>query len=377
MNKYLKKMSTVYFIIRDLIPRKSSFKITNLESIERAMLWLCSAQDAVHGGGVATSYDLRKGWLPPFPETTGYIVPTFFNYYDLTKNENYRTRAISMLDWLLEVQESNGAISGIVEEAKHPLVFDTGQVLFGFIRGYLEVGTELYLYAAQKAGDWLVKHQDTDGKWSRHVYNGIPHSYHTRVSWALAELSKIVQNQKYKESAQKNCDWALLNQLKNGWFEQNYFSPGQPVFTHMIAYATRGLLETGEILHCKKYLNSVQKVADIVLSLQRNDGSVPGSFNENWKRTTTSSCLTGIAQFSIIWSRLFEITGNRKYINAAQKANHFLIRTQERTRFPKGIQGGIKGSHPINGNYLAFVYPNWAAKFFVDALILEYNISKD
>ena len=169
MKKYLKKLSTVYFIIRDHVYRTSSLKISSLESIERAVSWLCSAQDTDQCGGVATSYDLRKGWLPPFPETKGYIIPTFFDYYHFTKNLNYRTRAISMLDWLLEIQEIDGAISGIVSEAKHPLVFDTGQVLFGFVRGYLEIGTELYLYAAQKAGDWLVKHQDPDGKWNQYV----------------------------------------------------------------------------------------------------------------------------------------------------------------------------------------------------------------
>ena len=32
-------------------------------------------------------------------------------------------------------------------------------------------------------------------------------------------------------------------------------------------------------------------------------------------------------------------------------------------------RGGIKGSHPIWGGYDPFRYPNWAAKFFVDALL--------
>ncbi len=375
MKNHFKRLSTLYFIIRDRIPLRSS-NISNLEAIEQAMNWLCCAQDAVQGGGIATSYDLRKGWLPPFPETTGYIVPTFFDYYHLTKIEDFRIRAISMLDWLLEVQESDGAICGIVEEAKHPLVFDTGQVLFGFVRGYLETGTELYLYAAQKAGNWLVNHQDSDGKWNRYVYRGIPHVYHTRVAWALAELNKVVQNPKYAESAKQNCDWALSNQLKNGWYEQNYFAPGQTVFTHMIAYAIRGLLETGELLDYGKYLKTAQKAVDVLLTFLCKDGSVPGSFNEKWEHTTKSSCLTGNAQLSIIWSRFFQITGERKYLDAAQKINRFLIKTQEKSVFPKGIRGAIKGSHPINGNYLAYVYPNWAAKFFVDALMLEHKISK-
>jgi hypothetical protein len=31
--------------------------------------------------------------------------------------------------------------------------------------------------------------------------------------------------------------------------------------------------------------------------------------------------------------------------------------------------GAIKGSHPIWGGYDPFRYPNWAAKFFADALM--------
>ncbi|MBC8072612.1 MAG: hypothetical protein IAG13_30100, partial [Deltaproteobacteria bacterium] len=33
-------------------------------------------------------------------------------------------------------------------------------------------------------------------------------------------------------------------------------------------------------------------------------------------------------------------------------------------------RGAIKGSHPIWGGYSPFTYPNWATKFFVDALLL-------
>ena len=34
------------------------------------------------------------------------------------------------------------------------------------------------------------------------------------------------------------------------------------------------------------------------------------------------------------------------------------------------VRGAIKGSHPIDGEYMAWRYPNWAAKFFMDALML-------
>ena len=32
------------------------------------------------------------------------------------------------------------------------------------------------------------------------------------------------------------------------------------------------------------------------------------------------------------------------------------------------VRGAIAGSHPIWGRYSRFEFPNWAAKFFVDAV---------
>ena len=41
-------------------------------------------------GGVSSHYSLLKGkWLNPFPETTGYIIPTIFDYHSHTKEQKY------------------------------------------------------------------------------------------------------------------------------------------------------------------------------------------------------------------------------------------------------------------------------------------------
>ena len=46
--------------------------------------WLCRAQDhsASADGGVARDYSLIHGWATSYPETTGYIIPTFLAYSD-------------------------------------------------------------------------------------------------------------------------------------------------------------------------------------------------------------------------------------------------------------------------------------------------------
>jgi hypothetical protein len=71
------------------------------------------------------------------------------------------------------------------------------------------------------------------------------------------------------------------------------------------------------------------------------------------------------------------MTQDKKYLSAAKKMNYYLKTTQDLNSNNKGIRGGIKGSHPIYGDYMSFTYPNWAAKFFVDALLLEDRIENE
>jgi len=44
--------------------------------VRSAVAWLGAAQRASGGGGFAHSYHLLRGWERPYPETTGYILPT-------------------------------------------------------------------------------------------------------------------------------------------------------------------------------------------------------------------------------------------------------------------------------------------------------------
>ena len=64
-----------------------------------------------------------------------------------------------------------------------------------------------------------------------------------------------------------------------------------------------------------------------------------------------------------------EIDGDRAFYDAAEKAITFVARTQHLTASHPEIRGAVAGSFPIYGGYERFKYPNWAAKFFVDALL--------
>lgn len=348
-----------------------------LKHLQAAMDWLCYAQDANHDGGVALSYDFRKGWKASYPETTGYIIPTFFDYYHFSGCKEYLERAISMSDWLPSIQLPNGAFQGFsIDDPPEPRVFNTGQIILGLVKAYKEVGNESYINSAKKAGDWLVEIQDSDGAWRKFAYNGIPHSYTTRVAWPLLELHQITKGQSYKQSAIKHLQWALNNQQENGWFKCNSFVAGSDPYTHTVIYAARGMLESGILLNQAEYIESADRVAKVLFEKFEINNYLHGDFNESWESQSNYSCLTGDAQLSILLMRLYALRNDRRYLNTSIKINQYLKSTQNLNSRNLGIRGAVKGSDPIWGKYISYSYPNWAAKFFTDALMLEEKLLK-
>jgi hypothetical protein len=78
---------------------------------------------------------------------------------------------------------------------------------------------------------------------------------------------------------------------------------------------------------------------------------------------------------SCVWLRLFEVTGDLRYLNAALKMNEMLKQLVP-LRGGRGIIGGVSGSYPIWGRYQPFRYISWGCKFFADALLLELRLTK-
>jgi hypothetical protein len=363
-------------------------KARNLEThLEKAIGWLCRAQDATSGGGVSRSYTLRwnrshnrKGWLAAYPETTGYIIPSFFNYAVFSGDENYRRRAVRMAEWEIEVQIANGAVQGgTVAFSPSPAVFNTGQVLFGWVRAFLETEDERFRDATTRAADFLVSAQDLDGAWrregSQYARAGV-NLYDARTAWGLIEAYRVTGNQRHQEAGRRNLEFVLSRQCSNGWFPHCCLDDDQRPLLHTIAYTIEGLLEAGVLLEEHRFVDAARRPLDALLSLQRSDGSLAGQFDCNWRPVAGWTCLTGDAQIALCWLRLFEFTGSEKYLEAARRMNRFVMTTQDLKSRDPGVCGGIKGSYPIWGAYSPYEYPNWAAKFFVDALLMEVKLTQ-
>ena len=358
----------------------------NQEHIKHAADWIISAQQAgKKSGGVAAGYSIL-GWDESYPEVTGYIIPTLFELSSYFEKPRYKESALAMADWLVSIQLESGAFPG--PRPKTPMVFDTGQILFGLVRAYEETKSPEYLSTATRAAEWLSSIQEDDGSWEKHVYKDGKRSYHARVAWALLEAYNITQKKEFLIAGKKNLDWVLTQQLDNGWFMNAAFESRRDPFLHTIAYVLEGLLEggvwfnrleygKGQYLSGKNYINSVVKAADALITLQQENGSLFGIYDRNWTKTCGWSCLVGNAQTSVVWLRLYSLTGRAKYLEAAKKMNKYLKATQNIKSRDRGINGGIKGSQPIYGRYAPFGYISWGAKFFIDALLLEQKLSNE
>lgn len=65
-----------------------------------------------------------------------------------------------MADWELTVQLKNGAIPcGCDIGGTKPLVFDTGQVIFGWVRSYKETGDDKYKKLPRRQQTGLLKYK--------------------------------------------------------------------------------------------------------------------------------------------------------------------------------------------------------------------------
>ena len=362
-------------ILRDVRPPVPGAAADPVQHLRAAIEWLCRAQDARNGkadsGGVSAGWSFEDGWLPSYPETSGYIVETFLAAAPVLGEPLLVDRAHRIIDWELCIQHPDGAFPGhFGEPGSRPVIFNTGQIMHGMLAGYLQLGRAECLKAAVRAGRWLVRQQDEDGCWRRFEHNGVPHTYNTRATWALAAVALVSGEASLRAAAVRNLEWALAQQLPSGWFANNAFTPGRAPFTHTIAYAIRGLLECGVLLRDERYLQAALKAARALARAQRADGWLAGTYGEGWDARASYCCLTGVAQMSLNWMRLAREAAAPELREHARQGIAFVASRQRLQDEDPVVQGAIAGSTPIWGDYSRFEFPNWAAKFFADALIM-------
>ena len=363
-------------ILRDLLPARVRGEQSDINHLGAAIGWLCRAQDVRNGeadsGGVSAGWSFEDGWLPSYPETSGYIVETFIAAARILERPDLVARAHRIVDWELSIQHPDGAFPGhFGEPGSEPVIFNTGQIMHGMLAGHLQLGRAECLESAVRAGHWLARHQDEDGCWRTFEHRGVPHTYNTRGTWALLATAMVAGDAQLKDAAVRNLEWALAQQRSSGWFANNAFTRDREPFTHTIAYAIRGFLECGVLLGSERYVDAALRAARAVAGVQRADGWLAGTYGEDWVARVSYCCLTGVAQMSVNWTRLAQDAAATELREHARRAIAFVKRHQRVDDPDPIVRGAIAGSAPIWGRYSMFEFPNWAAKFFADALIMD------
>lgn len=343
--------------------------------------WLCMAQDrsASNDGGVARDFSLQSGWATSYPETTGYIIPTMIAMAHRNGDASLHARARRMLDWCVAIQFAEGGFQGGKIDAKPrvPVTFNTGQILLGLAAGAAEYRDARYLDAMHRAAAWLRDSLDADGCWRKF---GTPFAkpgekaYETHVSWGLFEAERVAPGHGYGAAGLRQVEWALTKQQENGWFASNCLTDVDHPLTHTIGYVLRGVIE-GQLLSGRAdLLEAAVRTANGLLGAIDKDGYLAGRLDRHFGAAANYACLTGSVQIAHCFFLLHRLTGDARYLAAGRTLNAFVRRTV-RLEGSGDTVGGIKGSFPVDGAYGQWQYLNWAAKFCIDANVLEVELT--
>ena len=380
-NIYLIKESGRYYLRKDRYYKDVSIAPKQRKlAMAKAVGWLLHAQNSTPDGGIG-SFHLVNKWSSSYPETTGYILPTLLQYAAFNHDENINEAAVRAADWLLEIQKpSGGWQGGRINEDRPEIVFNTAQIIRGLLAVYKQTRLERYLESASRAGDWLCDMQDEDGTWTKHALMGQARVYDSYVDYPLLMLHKHTAVEKYRIHAIRNLDWIVdQKQHDNAWFEDcdNTVKRNDRPILHTIAYTIDGLLESGIYLNERRYIDAARKAADTLKEKFDRDGRLHGRYDSEWKGSE-HMILTGCAQMSIVWLKIAHYSGNNNYAQTAMKMNTLLINLQNRNIKKESMdtQGALSGSYPFWGRYEPFAFPNWATKYFADAMILEEKYQK-
>lgn len=364
-------------LLRDAIGR-DEHPVTDTEHLRAAAGWLGRAQDATGDGGVSGRYFLASGWSPSYPETTGYLVPTFLALADELGDAAWRDRAERAIAFLLPLQRPDGAFPGgeIGREPKGPSVFNTGQILHGLLSWADAADEAAARDAARRAGRWLAEVQEPDGSFRRATYLDVSATYHAHATCWLADAAVILDDAGMRDAVRRHLGWCM-RQYDPGsrWLDLAGFTADdhrrRQSVTHTFAYALFGCLHAAEQTGMADVVEMVVDVAGRAAEQTVELGRLPGFVDASWSAEERSTCLTGSAQMAILWMRLHEVAPDARWARATGIVLDGLVRAQPMRSSDPGIRGGIPGSRPAWGPYIPYALPNWAAKFFIDALLMR------
>lgn len=332
--------------------------------IDAALAWTRRSVAATGGQGSAHSWHPLLGWARAYPETTGYLVETWRDWAQTNADDSLLKLADKSVNWLETIQLSSGAFAGLLAGNTRPSVFNTSQILLA----------NLPQPSAQKAVSWLLEGLAPDGSWPRHAFvPGFVPSYYTRAVASVLRANEWLQMGDVSPRMRQALHFYAQRFLPNATVRDWGFRSGEAAFTHTMAYTLEGFwdaaLHLGESAILEKTMGSVSR---FLAERTRAGGRTAGRYAQDWRGDYTFVCVTGNCQWSILCHKIWQHTGEPEYGRVAVALLSEILPFQA-LGTNKNTFGALPGSAPFWGAYLPFRYPNWAAKFFLDALFRLEN----
>ena len=326
-------------------------------------------------GGSCAYFSPLLGWFKPYPETTGYLIPTLLNLHKHFGCLKYQQTAYELGNWLSNIQNKNGSWNGGLHPAKNSggSVFNTGQILKGMAALYRDSKDQRWLDIGSHGAQWLAAKVDQNGLWPAGDYKASQTpSYYTHVAWPMLEIWQVNREPGIRKAAERYLDKMLTRIRDNGVVSHWGFKDDGPAFTHTIAYTIRGFQESARLVDdYDRYGVPMETALEVIYrKSELSNGRLAGSFDENWDAIGNFVCLTGNAQLAICLLLMEAQKPDLRLVNAAAKLVDFVAKVQRQTTPLTGVNGAVAGSYPLWGKYMIGRYPNWAAKYFCDSLLL-------
>ncbi|MER8072299.1 hypothetical protein ABTZ59_28815 [Streptomyces sp. NPDC094034] len=349
---------------------------SHLQMLAEAMAWLETAHEATGRKGISAGYDLTQGWQPTYPETSGYLIPTLLRAADVLERPELGVLAREVGSWLQSLQTPEGAFPGGTGTSGPPVVFDVGQIVLGLMALWQATDDPTALRSAVRAARWLSTVQQPSGAWLSHF--AFPNTYSARVTWAVAEVWRATHDPALLDCVERSLRWLLSRTGPDGWIDAMAFDADRTPWTHTIGYTLRGLLRSGDLVGGELGRQSVAAAAACATRLAEIRGALypllPGEIGPGFEPKSRYACLTGDAQMVTVWLDLARRSGDHALRSRCVEVVDRLGELQLRQPLEPAAVGALPGSWPLSGGFEPLSFPNWAAKFFADALL---NLAAD
>ncbi len=311
------------------------------------------------------------GWALPYPETTGYLIPTLLAWAEVRREEALANLACQFGRWLAELQMPEGAWAGGMVGGRHPSAFNTAMIIDGLAA--LAARTphqEIARTAAQRGLAWLLTALDVDGAWRKGLYvPGFVPAYHAYAVAAALRTAIRLEAKQAHEPLLRALHFYAGYFRPDGTLTHAGLKPGRWAFTHTLAYALHGLWETAQHFGESGIQQRVEDACRRLYTAASQHGVIAGRYCEGWRGDYSFTSPVGNAQLSCLFRSVGRATLCSDFDEWADWALMAALKHQTRGRNPN-TYGALPGSVPLWGPYMRGCFPNWGVKFLLDALYL-------